>query len=72
MPPDEDATHWKRLQILGYIEGKRIQGQRMWDGWMAFHVCGHEFEQVPAEETQRSLACCHPWGHKESDLSEQQ
>ena len=29
---------------------------------------GHEFEQTPGDsEGQGSLACCSPWGHKESD-----
>ena len=32
---------------------------------------GHEFEQAPEDsEGQRSLACCGPWGHKESDMTE--
>ena len=32
----------------------------------------HEFEQAPGNgEGQGSLACCSPWGHKESDMTEQ-
>ena len=32
---------------------------------------GHEFEQVVGDgEGQGSLACCSPWGHKESDMTE--
>ena len=32
---------------------------------------GHEFEQAPgAGEGQGSLACCSPWGRKESDTTE--
>ena len=32
---------------------------------------GHDFEQDPgAGEGQGSLACCSPWGHKESDTTE--
>ena len=31
-------------------------------------VNGHEFEQTQGDgEGQGSLACCSPWGHKESD-----
>ena len=31
----------------------------------------HKFEQALADgEGQRSLACCSPWGHKESDMTE--
>ena len=33
---------------------------------------GHEFEQASGDgEGQGSLACCSPWGHKESDTTEQ-
>ena len=33
----------------------------------------HGCEQAPGDgEGQRSLACCSPWGHKESDTTEQQ
>ena len=32
---------------------------------------GHEFEQALGVDGQGSLACCSPWGHKESDMSEQ-
>ena len=32
---------------------------------------GHEFEQTPGDgEGQGSLACCGPWGLKESDTTE--
>ena len=32
---------------------------------------GHEFEQAPwVDDEQGSLACCNPWGHKESDTTE--
>ena len=40
-------------------------------GWHHRHN-GHEFEQTPGDgEGQGSLACCSPWGHKESDMTEQ-
>ena len=30
----------------------------------------HEFEQTPGDsERQRGLACCSPWGRKESDTT---
>ena len=33
---------------------------------------GHEFEQAPGDgEGQGSLACCSPWGCKESDTTQQ-
>ena len=32
----------------------------------------HEFEQTPGDvEGQGRLACYSPWGHKESDMTEQ-
>ena len=32
---------------------------------------GHEFEQAPGDDKgQGSLACCSPWGRKESDTTE--
>ena len=40
-------------------------------GWHQ-HLNGHEFEQTLGDsEGQRSLACCSPWGYKESDTTEQ-
>ena len=35
-------------------------------GWLI----GHEFEQTPGDSGQGSLACCGPWGCKESDTTE--
>ena len=33
---------------------------------------GHEFEEAPeVGDGQRSLACCSPWGLKESHMTEQ-
>ena len=40
-------------------------------GWH-HQLNGHEFEQAPGDgKGQGSLACCSPWGHKESDTTEQ-
>ena len=30
----------------------------------------HEYEQTPGDARQRSLACCRPWGPRESDRAE--
>ena len=39
-------------------------------GWH-HRLNGHEFEQAPENsEGQGSLACCSPWDHKESDMTE--
>ena len=40
-------------------------------GWH-HQLNGHEFEQAPGVGGgEGSLACCSPWGHKESDMTEQ-
>ena len=39
-----------------------------WHHWLEWY----EFEQTPVVgEGQGSLVCCSPWGHKESDMTEQ-
>ena len=41
-------------------------------GWYHW-LNGHEFEQTQGDnEGQGSLACCSPWGRKESDMTEWQ
>ena len=48
---------------------KRRRGRQM-VGWHSY-LNGHEFEQAPGDgEGQGSLACCSPWGLKESDMTE--
>ena len=40
-------------------------------GWH-HQLNGHEFEKpLAVGEGQGSLACCSPWGHKDSDMTEQ-
>ena len=57
---------WK----VGKIEGRRATENEM-AGWH-HQLNGHEFEQTPGDtEGQGSLACCSPWGFKESDTTEQ-
>ena len=39
-------------------------------GWH-YGLYGHEFEQAPGVgDGKGSLACCSPWGHKESNKTE--
>ena len=58
--------------MLGKIEGRRRRGQQRIKmvGW--HHQCdGHEFEQpLGVGDGQGSLACCSPWGRRESDTAE--
>ena len=40
-------------------------------GWH-HELNGHEFEQAPGDgKGEGSLACCNPWGHRESGMTEQ-
>ena len=61
----------EKTLMLGKIEGRR---KRMTEdekvGWHHRHN-GREFEQTPGHgKGQGSRACCNPWGHKESDMTE--
>ena len=58
--------------MLGKIEGRRRRGVTE-DEMVGRHhqFNGHEFEQTLGDsEGQGSLACCSPWGRKESDMTE--
>ena len=53
---------WRREE-KGTTEDEMVGGHH----WLN----GHEFEQAPeAGDGQGSLACCSPWGYKESDTTE--
>ena len=61
----------EKTLMLGKIEGRWWRGwQRMrWQHWPN----RHEFEQASGVgDGQGSLACCSPWGHKESDTTDWQ
>ena len=65
------ANSLENTLMLGKTGGrKRREGQRMrWLDDITDSV-GHEFEQIQGDsEGQGSLACCSPWGHKESDTT---
>ena len=58
-----DAGKDSRQEEKGMTEGEMV-------GWHPWHD-GHEFEQALGDgDGQGSLACCSPWGHKESDMTE--
>ena len=62
-PPDADSL--EKTLMLGKTEGRRRKGKQD-------EMVGHEFEQAPGDrEGQGSLAYCSPWGHKETDMTEQ-
>ena len=60
---DSDAGKEWRQEKKGTTEDKMVG----WHYWLN----GHEFEQASGDgEGQGSLACCSPWGHKESDMTD--
>ena len=60
---DPDAGKDWRQEEKGTIEDEMV-------GWH-HQLHGHEFEQAPWDgEGQGRLACCNPWGCKESDMTE--
>ena len=61
---DPDAGKDWRWEGKGMTEDEMIG----WHHWLD----GHEFEQAPGvDNRQGSLACCSPWGRKESNMTEQ-
>ena len=61
---DPDAgKDWKQ-EKKGKTEDETV-------GWH-HRLDGHKYEQaLGVGDGQRSLVCCSPWGHKESDMTEQ-
>ena len=71
-PPEvRSPTHWKRpwcSEILRTREGAAEGEMVGWPHWLN----GYEFEQTPGNsEGQGGLACCNPWGGKESNTTYQ-
>ena len=62
--PDCDAVdHWRQKE-KGTTEDEMV-------GWH-HQLYGLEFEEAPGTGYgQGSLACCSPWSHKESNMTEQ-
>ena len=60
---------FEKTLMLGKSEGGRTTEDEM-VGWRR-RLNGHEFEQVlGVGDGKGSLACCSPWGYKESDTTE--
>ena len=63
----------EKILMLRKIEGReeKVTTENEMVGWH-HRLNGHEFEQASGDgEGQGSLVCCSPWGHKESDTTEQ-
>ena len=57
--------------MLGKIEGERRRGQQRmrWLGGIA-DLMDMSLSKLPGvDDEQGSLACCSPWGRKESDMT---
>ena len=64
------ADSLEKTLMLGKIEGRSRKGRQRWLDGITGN--GHEFEQtLRAGDGQGGLACCSPWSHKESDMTEQ-
>ena len=67
------ADSLEKTLMLGKIEGREEKGTREDEmaGWY-HHLKGCESDQLweMVNEGQGSLACCSPWGRKESDMTE--
>ena len=62
----------EKTLMLGKIEGRRRRGWKMMRMLGGITNLMDEFEQASGVgEGQGSLVCCSPWGHKESDMTEQ-
>ena len=73
---------WSSLTLANWLIGKDPDAGKDWrknekreteDKMVGWHhrLNGHGFEWAPGDgEGQRSLACCSPWGRKESDTTE--
>ena len=71
-PPD--AQNWLTGKDPGAGKDWRQEGKGTTEDEMVewhHRLDGHEFEEAPGVgDGQESLACCSPWGHKESDTTE--
>ena len=67
------ADSFEKTLVLGKIEGRRRRGGQE-DEMVQWHhqLRAHGFGWTPGVgDGQGGLACCNPWGGKESDMNEQ-
>ena len=69
-----DAKNWLIWKDSDAGNDWRWKEEMTEDEMVGWHhqLYGHEFESAPqVGHGQGSLVCCSPWGHKESDMTEQ-
>ena len=65
------ADSLEKSLMLEKIEGKRKRGRQRMRWLDSIRNNGYEFEQtLGVDDGQGSLACCSPWGNKDSDRTE--
>ena len=68
----EELTYWIRHLCCERLKVGGEGDDRGWDGGWHHQLNGHEFEQaLGVGDGQGRLACCSPWGCKESVTTEQ-
>ena len=71
-PLIQRADSLENTLMMGKIEGGRRRGQQRMRWLDGIIDQPHESEQASGVgDGQKSLTCCSPWGHKESDVTEQ-
>ena len=64
------ADSLENTLMLGKTEGRRRRRRQRMRWLHSITDSGHKSEQTPGDSGgQRSLACCSPWGHRESDTT---
>ena len=66
----KELTHWKRPWCWERLKAGGEEDDRGWDGWMASPTqWTWVWLAAGVGDGQGSLACCSPWGRKESDTT---
>ena len=69
--PPEELTHLKRPWCWETLQAEGEGDDREWDGWMAsLTQWTWVWVNTRVGDGQGGLACCSPWGRKESDMTE--